>query len=99
MLLELSATMNYEVDVRLWTEKCKKRERHFFQLRCDRKMFFNHVGLNSFDFLQSLSLFNYSKRLKKNNSKKLALKFARIDYVHYKFFYSVVLICLYANFI
>ena len=49
-------------------------------------MFSNQVGLKPFDYFES----NTYNTLRNNHSKKLALKFARVDVVKNSFFYSVV---------
>ena len=57
-----------------------------FQLKYVHKMFTNQVALNSFDYFER----NTYSSLRNSHSKKLALKFARVNVVKNSFFYSIV---------
>ena len=57
-----------------------------FQLKYVHKMLSNQVALNPFDYFEK----NTYSSLRNSHSKKLTLKFARVDVVKNSFFYSIV---------
>ena len=60
--------------------------RTLFQLKYVHKMFTSQVALNPFDYFER----NTYSGLRNSHSKKLALKFARVNVVKNSFFYSIV---------
>jgi len=60
--------------------------RKLFQLKYVHKMFSSNVSVHPFDYFER----NMYSGLRNFHSKKLALKFARVDVVKNSFFFSVV---------
>ena len=60
--------------------------RTLFQLKYVHKKFSSQVALHPFDYFER----NMYSGLRNSHSKKLALKFARVDVVKNSFFFSVV---------